>query len=124
MSTQEPRRGGRARKQIKSYAEEQAAETASLSVGIKRRRKAAARPEDDDNDPSDLENTHKCPARKAPRLVKKASAKDRDQVSRPNKQQKKGESSWLADAAQVRVKRQLATIPMLDPGQQEHRLKE
>jgi hypothetical protein len=123
MATQEPRRSGRVRKQVKSYANEQAEDVATASSS-KRKRETT-------------QGEEEAPKKKSNKKIKQAQKwSDADETTTTSEKSTKSakassskprraatNSSWHGDAAERRIKANNRNIRKLAPDQEERRLR-
>ena len=123
MATQEPRRSGRVRKQVKSYADEQAEDVATASSSKRKR----------DTTQDEEEAPKKKPNKKTKQAQKSTDADEATTISekviKPAKASSSKpsrtatNSSWHGDAAERRIKANNRNVRKLAPGQEERRLR-
>lgn len=129
MVTEGPRRSGRVRTLVKSYADEQAEEIdrgkAAKAESSKRKRETT--PDEDEDVPST-----KKPAKKTKKAAKSTHADETATTSAKTTEAKASSSkpprttsnrSWHGDAAESRIAATNRTIRKLAPGQEERRLR-
>ena len=123
MSVQEPRRSGRVRTQVKSYADEQAGDVAKANSS-KRKRVTAQEEEAAPQKKSSKKRKHGEKSTDADETAapsEKATGPAKASSSKPTRTATN--SSWHGDAAERRIKANNRNVRKLAPGQEERRLR-